>query len=93
MIKLQDYESLLMRKPSEEGNTVQKLPMCLHRSRQCSNATQTLLLVRKAKRPKKNQYWPNQLTKEMEAIERRNLEFVVYPKESQEEQSLPSANA
>ena len=90
MIELQDYESLPMRKPSKEGDTV----WCLSdRSRQCSSTTQTLLLVTKAECPTKNQYWANQLTKEMETVVRRNLKFVVYPKKSQEELPLPSANS
>ena len=93
MIELQDYKSLPMRKPSKEGGTVWHLPVCLCRSRQCSSTAQTLLLVTKAKCPTKNQYWVNQLTKEMETVVRRNLRTVVYPKKGQEELSLPSVNA
>lgn len=90
MIKLWDQESLCVRKASKEGDTVWHLPVCLHRSRQCSSTTHTLLLVTKAKCPTNNQYWMNQLTKEMETVVRRNLKFVVYPKKSQKELSLPS---
>lgn len=92
-IKLQDYEALPMRKTTQGRWMQYSISECLSRSRQCSSATQTLLLVTKAKCPTKNQYWANQLTKEMENVVRRNLKFVVYPKKSQEELSLLSANA
>lgn len=91
MIKLQDYKAQPIRKPSKEVNIVWQ-PSVSVQFRQCSGTAQTLLLVTRAKCPTKNQYQENPLTKEMESALRRNLVFVVYPKKSQEELSLPAAN-
>lgn len=69
-------------------------PLCVPAQfRQHSGTAQTPLLVTRAKCPTKDQHLENQLTKEMEAAVRRNLMFVVYPKERQEELSLPAANS
>lgn len=83
-----------MRKPSKEVNIVQHLSVCPH-SPGSALALHKHCRSRgyRAKCPTKNQYLENMLAKEMAAALTRNLMFVVYPKESQEEMLLPTANS